>query len=152
MTISTRPVSPDDAPIVGKLVSALFNELKGVALSDAKELDLGVVERVLAFNPRTCGFLLLEDGVAIGVLMLSEGCALYARGLYGVITELYITPDKRSGGRAKMLIECAEQLAKERHWSMLEVGAPSQPLWQRSFEFYMNNGFHEVGPRLRKRL
>ncbi len=31
---------------------------------------------------------------------------------------------------------------------MLEVGAPSVPKWQRTVDFYLRNGFEEVGPRL----
>ena len=30
----------------------------------------------------------------------------------------------------------------------MEVGAPDLPSWQRSYDFYLNHGFKEVGPRL----
>ena len=152
MKISTRPVNVHDADVISKLVGALFNELQDVVPTEARNLKLEQVKRVLALAPRTCGFLLLESETPIGVIMLSEGCSLYADGVYGLITELYIVPAKRSGGHAKRLNEQAEKLGKERGWSMLEVGAPAQPRWQRSLQFYLKDGFQEIGPRLRKRL
>jgi len=50
------------------------------------------------------------------------------------------------------LLTEAEQLAKARSWTRFEVGAPDQPAWARTVQFYLREGFEEVGPRLRKVL
>src|ERR1019366_9226423 len=81
--------------------------------------------------------------------MMSEAVALYARGAFGVITELYIVPARRSHGIANDLIRSAVDFGRSRNWTRLEVGAPRQPLWRRSLQFYMKVGFTEIGPRLR---
>jgi hypothetical protein len=48
-----------------------------------------------------------------------------------------------------MLIGAGAKLGRERGWGRLEVGAPRQPAWERSLNFYLGAGFAEVGPRLR---
>ena len=47
------------------------------------------------------------------------------------------------------LLAAAAQHARAAGWRRLEVGAPAQPDWRRTFDFYRANGFTEVGPRLR---
>ena len=152
MSVTIRQLNLQDAPIVQRLVSALFHELRGDTGDTPKQIDLAVVENVIGNTRQVSGFLMFEAEEPVGVIMLSEGMSLYADGHYGLITELYITPDKRSGGLAKQLIDTATAHGRERGWSMLEVGAPSQPKWLSSYAFYIKEGFHEIGPRLRKRL
>ncbi|WP_169333552.1 GNAT family N-acetyltransferase [Leeia oryzae] len=149
---SIRPALPADAEMVGQLVGALFNELRGLPDTAASELDTRLVRKLLGMEDQVFGFLLQEDDEVVGIIMLGERNALYAGGTYGVITELYVHPNKRSHGLAQLLMTKAEEFARNRGWTMLEVGAPSVPKWQRSVSFYTSVGFHEVGPRLRKRL
>lgn len=84
--------------------------------------------------------------------MLNECAAIYAGGVFGEISELYVAPELRSRGIAGALIQEAIDLARTRKWNRLEVGAPNQPEWKRTFDFYVREGFNEVGPRLRKTL
>ncbi|MGI9371622.1 MAG: hypothetical protein ACR2OJ_03935 [Hyphomicrobiales bacterium] len=51
---------------------------------------------------------------------------------------------------APKLIAAAEEFAREKGWLRFEVGAPDQPAWNRTFDFYIKEGFEEAGPRLRK--
>ena len=69
-------------------------------------------------------------------------------GAFGVITELYVIPEKRSAGVAKLLVDATTALGRERSWSRVKVGAPHQPAWERSLKFHLRDGFIEVGPRL----
>lgn len=80
--------------------------------------------------------------------MLTESAALFARGTYGIINELYVVPDRRSSGIAQLLIDAAAEMGKQKGWSQLEVGAPRQPMWNRTLAFYLRSGFMEIGPRL----
>lgn len=85
---------------------------------------------------------------AIAMVSLNECRALYARGDFGEIAELYIDPNFRSAGLGTQLIERVADFGRERGWPFLEVGAPDVPRWQRSVDFYKRCGFSEIGPRL----
>jgi hypothetical protein len=49
-------------------------------------------------------------------MMISESVAIYAGGMLGVITELYVVPEKRSAGVTKMLIDAGASLGRRRSW------------------------------------
>lgn len=142
--ISIRPVTPDDAPAVAEMVAALLTELGG-APGDL----VSTAHDVLARDDRVVGFLAVDDGCPVGVIMLSEGCAIFARGAFGQITELYVRPVLRSHGVAKQLLEHAIAVGRARGWRRIDVGAPAMPKWARTVAFYLANGFAEVGPRLK---
>jgi len=55
----------------------------------------------------------------------------------------------RSRGVGAALLERAKQKSVERRWGRLEVGAPRQPQWSRTSDFYQREGFQLIGPRLR---
>ncbi|MDF0584792.1 GNAT family N-acetyltransferase [Bradyrhizobium yuanmingense] len=147
--VSTREVSVDDAATVTQMVGALLTELDA---SDVQaELDPRLVVDLLAMKERICGFLGFVEERAVGIIMVAENISLFARGSYGVITELYVVPDHRSSGVAMSLIDAAVALGTKKGWGQLEVGAPKQPVWSRSpnSALYLKAGFAEMGPRLR---
>jgi GNAT superfamily N-acetyltransferase len=84
----------------------------------------------------------------VGMINLNECAAIYVGGKFGEVTELYVKPDFRSQKIGEQLIAKASGFARERGWSVLEVGAPDAPRSQRTVNFYLNNGFSEIGPRL----
>nr|WP_277620379.1 GNAT family N-acetyltransferase [Kordiimonas lacus] len=86
----------------------------------------------------------------VGVMVLNECAAIYAGGRFAEISELYVLPEMRSQGVAPQLLKAAVAEAANRDWKRIEVGAPPQPAWKRTMNFYLRNGFTEVGPRLRK--
>jgi len=137
-----------DASLVARLVDALLIELSGSSSRTRYEERLAIAERLLVGGDRIIGFLVVEEEHPLGVIMISESASIYAGGAFGVITELYVIPEKRSAGVAKLLIDATTALGRERSWSRMEVGAPHQPAWERSLKFYLRNGFVEVGPRL----
>ncbi|VCU58913.1 Acetyltransferase, GNAT family [Tritonibacter mobilis] len=94
----------------------------------------------------------MSEGQPLGVVVLNECAAIYAGGEFGEITELYVRPEARSLGVAARLVEAAIVEATRHGWHRIEVGAPPQPEWARTMQFYLRNGFEEVGPRLRRRL
>src|SRR5262249_39171497 len=79
----------------------------------------------------------------VGVIILSENASIYAGGMFGVITELYVVPAQRSAGVATKLVDAAATLGRKRSWGRIEVGA-----LERSLKFYLSAGFVELGPRL----
>ena len=145
MVLVRRAALPD-APCVARFVDALLMELSGSSPSYNERL--ATANRLLALPDRIFGFLALEQQEPIGVMMISESAAIYAGGLFGVITELYVVPRKRSAGAARMLVDAGATLGRQRCWNRIEVGAPHQPAWERSLKFYLRAGFAEIGPRL----
>ncbi|MFM0392187.1 GNAT family N-acetyltransferase [Paraburkholderia phytofirmans] len=142
-----RPVAPTDARSVARLVEELLVELHNGELEPADRVC--VAEAVLAQTDRSFGYLALEGDSPVGVLLMTEGMAIYAGGAFGQVTELYVRPECRSGGLAAALVREAARFGKERGWKRLDVGAPGQPRWARTLAFYLSAGFIEVGPRLR---
>ncbi|MFS4582837.1 GNAT family N-acetyltransferase [Phaeobacter sp. C3_T13_0] len=146
-----KAITSRDAGLVAQMVAALISEL-----SDGAEVASGPLEMVasdLLTSAHVTGFLACNaDGDSLGMILLNQCAAIYAGGIFGEITELYVEPEHRSLGVAARLVEAAEDLGRSRGWKRLEVGAPAQPAWQRTLAFYQRNGFQETGPRLRKPL
>ncbi len=151
MTIEVRQAEVGDAGTVADLVHALVSELDpgradAMILARYQKAAAGLVGKdagYWAFIAKTP-----EDG-AVGLITLNDSAAIYAEGRFGTIPELYIAPAYRSQGVGALLLERAIAFAGTRGWSRLEVGAPDQPRWSRTVDFYRKQGFVEVGPRLK---
>lgn len=152
MTIELRQAEVDDAGTVAELVHRLVSELDP-GRADAKSLAryqhaaaqlVGKDAGYWAFIAET------PEDSAVGLITLNECTAIYAEGRFGTIAELYIAPAYRSQGVGALLLERAITFAGTRGWVRLEVGAPDQPRWSRTFDFYRRNGFVEIGPRLKR--
>lgn len=149
-----RQAKEDDAETVGSLVHRLLVELtEGEGPAKSRDEMAATAAEVLGDGAAAVGLLAENDeGEAVGLLMLSASVAIYAGGVFGEITELYIDPRYRSSGLGATMIEAAERVARERGWPRLEVGAPDVPRWQRTVDFYTRYGFVQVGPRLKLML
>lgn len=146
--ISVRLAQGEDAVTVAGLVHSLLDELSGGKAPEIEE----VAERAKAVLSGTgvVAALAYADDEPVGVMTLNECAAIYAGGKFGEISELYVRPEMRSKGVAQQLLDHAQQEALARGWKRIEVGAPGQPDWHRTLNFYLRNGFDEVGPRLRR--
>ncbi|MEM7426047.1 MAG: GNAT family N-acetyltransferase [Pseudomonadota bacterium] len=149
----TRAAATEDSGTVGRLVRDLLVELADDGqVSGGPEEFAATASEVLAMDERAWAFLAFDGENPVGVITLNECVSIYAGGIFGEICELYIHPDYRSRGVAVMLLDEARNHGCRRGWGRLEVGAPPWPDWQRTFDFYVKNGFVEVGPRLKLRL
>lgn len=152
MSIDLRQAEVDDAQTVAELVYALICELTPGRAENA--LLARYQQAATELIGKDAGYWAFvaeasEDG-AVGVITLNEGTAIYAEGRFGTIAELYIAPVYRSQGVGALLLDRALAFAKARGWARLEVGAPDQPRWSRTVDFYRRHGFVEVGPRLKR--
>ena len=144
--------APADFERVGRLIFELLDELFP-ELGYQREVCIATAKALLASGVNVWSFLATRsDERDIGVVTLNECSAIYAGGQFGEISELYVAPDYRSIGVGARHIGAAAEFGRERGWPDLEVGAPSVPAWQRTVDFYLRNGFEEVGPRLDLRL
>jgi GNAT superfamily N-acetyltransferase len=140
MILIRRADEVDAAPIA-RLVDALLSELSGS--SSRYDERLASASRLLSLHDRVFGFVAFELQQPVGVIILSENASIYAGGMFGVITELYVVPAQRSAGVATKLVDAAATFGRERSWGRIEVGA-----LERSLKFYLSAGFVELGPRL----
>jgi GNAT superfamily N-acetyltransferase len=140
MILIRRADEVDAAPIA-RLVDALLSELSGS--SSRYDERLASASRLLSLHDRVFGFVAFELQQPVGVIILSENASIYAGGIFGVITELYVVPAQRSAGVATKLVDAAATFGRERSWGLIEVGA-----LERSLKFYLSAGFVELGPRL----
>lgn len=139
-----------DAQILAGFVRDLLSELSGGAAVDLQKI--GSLCHLVLGSDRVTAALAFENDTPIGAMTLNECMAIYAGGMFGEISELYIVPDKRSQGVAQKFLKFAETLGRQANWSRLEVGAPTQPQWPRTRAFYLANRFDEVGPRLKRTI
>jgi GNAT superfamily N-acetyltransferase len=139
--IVVRRTDEGDAAPIARLVDALLTELSGSP--SRYDERLAAARHLLGLHNRIFGFLALERDDPVGVLVLSESASIYAGGMFGVITELYVVPEQRSAGVATKLVDAAGALGRARSWGRIEVGA-----LERSRKFYLRAGFIELGPRL----
>jgi GNAT superfamily N-acetyltransferase len=141
--------SVDDAEAIAALISSLLVELYPDMAGMYRVEALVPVARDLLGSANVFGLAARNSaGATVGVLMLSQCEAIYALGRFGEISELYVDPQYRSSGLGAVLLGAAKALALSKGWSMLEVGAPDVPRWQKTVDFYLKNGFFNVGPRL----
>ena len=146
-SLQVRRITMEDSQVVITMAGALFAELRDDDVVPEYRLDS--VETVLRDSERSFGFVATSDEGALGLLMLAEAVAIFAGGAFGQITELYVKPEHRSRGIASLLVQRAAAFGRQRGWKRMDVGAPHQPRWNRSLNFYKSGGFVEVGPRLR---
>jgi GNAT superfamily N-acetyltransferase len=142
-----------DAEQVGTMISKLLRELyPQLAEQYQPGATIATARRLLDDSAYTALLAVTGAGDIGGVVGLNECKAIYAHGAFGEIAELYVEPDFRSDGVGGQLVEAAVALGRKRNWSMIEVGAPDVPRWQRTVDFYLRRGFVEVGPRLYRAL
>lgn len=94
-------------------------------------------------------FLAQCDGKSLGVITLHECAAIYAGGVFGEISELYVLPEARSLNIGEKLIDAAVEKAKALGWKRLEVGTPPEDESPRTLQFYKRLGFKATGTRMK---
>lgn len=141
--------SPADAELVGELVYSLLIEFfaEQSHLFPLEKMKNAAAE-LLTPGSAVWSFLAMNGDEVVGMINLNECAAIYAGGKFGEITELYVKPAFRCRNIGEQLIAQARDFAGERGWKVLEVGAPDVPRCQRTVNFYLHNGFSEIGPRL----
>jgi GNAT superfamily N-acetyltransferase len=144
-----RVATPEDAQSVGSLVNALLCELSPEK-NYSKEKPCHINSALILLETRKIHALLAfnENNEPIGVCTLHQCAAIYAKGVFCEISEFYVLPEHCNSGIGADIIQAAREYGQDLDWSIIEVGAPDVPRWQRTVQFYLAQGFTEVGPRL----
>ena len=151
--ISVARAGPEQLPVVLELVQRLLVELSddpaefgGWSPVQVRPVLEAAGDRFAALLARTAA------GEFVGVATLTDAVAAYARGRYGIISELYVVPSHRSEGIGRILLDAVKAYGRERGWRRVDVTAPPEARWERTVDFYRRNGFVFTGPKLRCQL
>lgn len=93
-----------------------------------------------------------NSNAIVGFICCVESNALYARGIFGVINELYIIPEFRSKKIGQKLINFLIDLGKIKNWSRLELDTPEVEKSAKTINFYKKEGFLPIGFRMKKNI
>ncbi|NRA59318.1 MAG: GNAT family N-acetyltransferase [Psychrobium sp.] len=148
--ILINAASVDDYQAVSALVQKLYHELDPVA---AKELDgaaIDLLTKDLLSTQTIWAYIARHGGKNVGVITLHQCAAIYAGGVFGEISELYVDPDFRSTSVGESLVNVVVEKATQLNWKRLEVGSPPPDKSPRTIEFYENKGFKFLGARFRR--
>jgi len=146
--IEIKQCTLDDYEVIDDLFKKLINEIVQRTTGDHNLFSLTDTRDI--FNKG------LQHGIysvfkaqnknqTIGFISICESFSLYADGRFGIIQELYVVEEYRSKHVGRELIKFATEFGKEKGWKRLEVCTPSLPEFERTLEFYKNNGFEIIG-------
>jgi GNAT superfamily N-acetyltransferase len=143
----------DSSSPVFDLVEKLLAELRDEG-EDFSRLDRDRILAALNEAPqRFVAFMAYnENHQPIGIITLAEGFAFYAGGNFGIINELYITPDHRSQKVGQQLLNKVKEYGRRKGWQRIDVTAPPGDRWRRTVAFYEREGFTFTGPKLKFKL
>jgi len=148
MDIQTHPIQPDDYADVADMLKQLYLEL-GEAAESVANANAALVGKMVAKGVTQIFKAVVANGDIVGVLTLTESQAIYAGGAYGLIDELYVSPNFRSQQVGRMLIEDAVRIGRQKGWLRISVTAPTDNN-SRPVAFYEANGFEFSGPKLKR--
>lgn len=138
-----RIADESDTDAVATLLAALFEEVEHTP--DADEIA-GIFAEIDADDHHSTLLALDKDDDVVGIMTVVECLSISAGGKYGVINELYVTPEYRSEGVGKMLLDEVKELAENRGWKRLELTTPGDE-FSKTLHFYEREGFYKIGPR-----
>ena len=150
--LSIVEASENDYREVAEFVEYLLIELDPNSRDEILTLNLSSVAKELLASSKIWAFLAKSGEETIGLLTLHECAGIYAGGIFGEISELYVLPEHRSSDVGQCLVEAAMNKAKHLGWKRLEVGTPPSDEWPRTIDFYKKMGFEYVGERFRRLL
>jgi len=143
-----------DFVLVCEHIGALYAELFGEDARPSRERMAGLRDQVLA-HPDVCWFFAGDEGyphAPITFCSLAESFAVFANGRYGILNELWVAPHARSRGIGAQVLDHCREFGRARGWQRIDVSAPPDSRWDRSFAFYQKHGFAWTGRKLKTLL
>ena len=134
--------------MVGELLTEIMEKIKIKAFSYNQEKTEGRARDLIKKN-KYWVFIAKDTNAneSVGFVSMYESYALYSEGEYGTIPELYVRPAYRSKKIGEILLKKASEFALQKQWKRLEVTTPPLPEFERTINFYQNNGFSITGGR-----
>ncbi|WP_259780925.1 GNAT family N-acetyltransferase [Aestuariispira ectoiniformans] len=154
MNIEIVEAGPNDADLVSIMVYQLLQELyRGESPVSDEEVYETCHQLFDDEDPRFSALLGFDENRRpLAVMTITEAVALFAKGRYGLITEFFVDPVHRSRGVGEKMISHASEMGRRRGWSCLELNTPGGDEGTRAVNFYLREGFRNIGPTLKLRL
>jgi GNAT superfamily N-acetyltransferase len=147
-----RPAADGDVAAVAAAVEQLLVELGGRRPPRA---DLEAEIRAVLEDPGVGELIVAEaGGEIVGVLSASWQRALHVPGRYATIQDLWVDPEWRSRRVGAALVDELAALCGKQGVARIEVGLPRESFdaIRATEAFYLDNGFEQLGPRMRRLL
>lgn len=147
-----RTAMPADIDAVVTAIGDLLVELGGTppATAAMRNAALALLEN------HEAGTILVADasGPLVGVLAVSWQTAIHVPGRYALIQDLWVQPSWRSRAIGSGLLAALIALAHEQGMGCIEVGLPRERFagLPQTEAFYRDNGFTQLGVRMRRAL
>ena len=148
-------IDKKDAEEIAKLAVCLTNEIIDRTGVEHFEVDVPLAINLCknyVENGQYSVIAAFENNKIVGFGALCESHSIYAEGSFGIIQEFYVLPEYRSQEVGKSLINEIVSFAKEKSWKRLELCTPPVPEFDRTVEFYTDNGFEVTGGHKMKRV
>ncbi|EPJ46220.1 MAG: hypothetical protein OFPI_34640 [Osedax symbiont Rs2] len=142
-------VGDNEIEALSDLVKELLIELEPDNTATIENMPLYQVAKSLFKSKKIWAYLVRHNDENLGIITLHECAAIYAGGVFGEISELYVKPEHRSSKIGTLLLRCAVDKGREMGWKRLEVGAPPANISPKTIKFYERMGYKCTGPRLR---
>jgi len=129
---------------IGLLYSELFDKQ---AVPSQRDFD-DIFSQMKDSNKHDA-YCLKKDDETVAFFTLGESFSIFAHGKYGIINELWVNSKFRSKGIGRVVIQEIIKIGAERNWKRIDVSAPTDEKWERTFNFYKKNGFTFTGKKLK---
>ena len=134
---------------IQKYISLLFDELFGASAVPSQEQFVAVQHQLVETAGVHWAYKVQDGNRTVAFFTLAQSFSVFAKGKYGMINELWVSPESRGQGVGQQVLDAIKQLAKGHGWLRLDVSAPSPEKWARIVEFYVQNGFEFTGKKLK---
>jgi GNAT superfamily N-acetyltransferase len=134
---------------IRKYIGLLYSELFDKQAVPSEDLFDNIFSQLKDPNSNHDAYYLKENNETIAFFTLAESFSIFAHGKYGIINELWVNEKFRSKGVGKTVIQQILKIGSERNWKRIDVSAPSDEKWDRTFNFYIKNGFTFTGRKLK---
>ncbi len=105
------------------------------------------------YRDGSCGtwsFCVKKNSKIVALFNLTESFAIFAKGNYVIINELFVVESERGKGIGTEIIHFIEGFSAKKNWQRIDVSSPSHERFDSTFNFYKRHGFNLSGKKLRK--
>jgi len=134
---------------IRKYIGLLYAELFDKQTIPSENVFDNIFSQLKDPNNNHDAYCLKENNETIAFFTLGESFSIFAHGKYGIINELWVNEKLRSKGVGKTVIQQIIKIGTERGWKRIDVSAPADEKWDRTFNFYKKNGFTLTGRKLK---
>ena len=147
-----RAAAAEDVTGIAAAVRELLLELGGTP--PAADLMQATARALLDDGEAGALLVARAPGALVGVLAASWQTAIHVGGDYALIQDLWVDPAWRGRTVGATLLQALVACARERGIGRIEVGLPHSRFAAlgATEAFYRENGFEQLGPRMRRAL